>query len=176
MPAERSKRDTAFRTASSSSTINTVGPRGAGISKPVITASFRPQRRAGENETSRRCRHYLWPRFSPVCVNDGAADRKAKSHSLLLRREETLEDLFHVFFRNTATTIGNGYPHCALLQLRSDKQSALRRIMIGHRFAAIHHQVKQYLLKLDPVAGDCGQVLREVSIHSYVSIDQIAAH
>src|SRR5437763_6244922 len=116
------------------------------------------------------------PDFPPVCVNDGAADRKAKSHSLLLRREETLEDLFHVFFRNTATTIGNGYPHCAVLQLRSDKQSALRRIMIGHRFAAIHHQVKQYLLKLDPVADDCGQVLREGSIHSYVSIDQIAAH
>ena len=80
------------------------------------------------------------------------------------------------FLRNAATTIGNGYPHCAVLRLRSDKQSALRRIMIGHRFAAIHHQVKQYLLKLDPVTGDCGQILREVSIHGYVSIDEIAAH
>ena len=116
------------------------------------------------------------PDFPTVGVNDGAADGKAKSHSLLLRREETLEDLFHVFSRNAATTIGNGYPHCAVLRLRSDEQSALRRIVIGHRFAAIQHQVKQYLLKLDPVAGDCGQVLREVSIHGYVSIDEIAAH
>ena len=116
------------------------------------------------------------PDFPPVGVNDGAADGKAKSHSLLFRRKETLEDLLHLFLRNAATTIGNGYPHRAVLQLRSDEQSALRRIMIGHRFAAIHHQVKQYLLKLDPVTGDCGQVLREVSIHRYVSIDEIAAH
>src|SRR5256885_668337 len=116
------------------------------------------------------------PDFPLVSVNDGAADGKAKSYSLLLRREETLEDLFQFFFRNAATTIGNAYPHCALLRLRSDEQSALRRIMVGHRFAAIHHQVKQYLLKLDPIPSDRGQVLREVSIHGYVSIDEIAAH
>src|SRR5438876_3334478 len=116
------------------------------------------------------------PDFPMVGVNDGAANGKAKSHSLFLSRKETLEDLFDVFFRNAATTISNGYPHCAVLRLRSDEQSALRRVVIGHRFAAIHHQVKQYLLKLDPVAGDCGQVLREVSIHGYVSIDEIAAH
>src|SRR5947199_10104786 len=116
------------------------------------------------------------PDFPPVCVNDGAADGKAKSHSLLLRREETLEDLFHVFFRNAATAVGNGYPHCAVLPLRSDEQSALRRIVTSDRFAAIQRQVKQYLLKLDPVAGDCGQILREVSIHGYVSIDEITAH
>src|SRR4051812_10165417 len=116
------------------------------------------------------------PDFPPVCVNDGVADRKAKSHSLLLRREETLEDLFPVLFRNAATTIGNGYLYCAVLQLRSDEQSALQRTMIGHRFAAIQHQVKQYLLKLDPITGDCRQVLCEVSIHGYVSIYEIAAH
>ena len=65
------------------------------------------------------------PDFSTVGVNDGVADRKAKSHSLLLRREETLENVLQVFFRNAATTIGNGYPHCAVLQFRSDEQSAL---------------------------------------------------
>src|SRR5206468_9373602 len=116
------------------------------------------------------------PDFPMVGVNDGAANGKAKSHSLLFRREETLEDSLHFFLRNAATAIGNGYPHCAVLRLRSDEQSALRRVVISHRFAAIHHQVKQYLLKLDPVTGDCGQVLREVSIHGYVSSDEIAAH
>ena len=34
------------------------------------------------------------PDFPPVFVNDGAADGKAKPHSLLFRGEETLEDLF----------------------------------------------------------------------------------
>src|SRR5216683_4547044 len=113
------------------------------------------------------------PDFSPVCVNDGAADGKAKPHSLLFRGEETLEDLFHFFLRNAAATIGDGYPHCAVLQFRSDEQLALRRIAIGYRFAGIQHQVKQYLLKLDPVAGDCGQILREISINGYVLIDEI---
>ena len=116
------------------------------------------------------------PDFPPVGVNDGAADGKAKSHSLLFRRKETLEDLLHFFLRNAATAVGNGYPHRAVLPLRSDEQSALRRIVISHRFAAIQRQVKQYLLKLDPVAGDCGQFLREVSIQGYVSIDEITAH
>src|SRR5213595_834241 len=41
MPAERSKRERAFRTAASSSTTNTVGLRGGSISHSVITASFR---------------------------------------------------------------------------------------------------------------------------------------
>src|SRR6266436_1706908 len=116
------------------------------------------------------------PDCPTVGVNDGAADGKAKSYSLLFRSEETLEDLFHFFPRNAAATIANGYPHCAVLPLRSDEQSALRRIVISHRFAAIQRQVKQYLLKLDPVAGDCGQFLREVSIQGYVSIDEITAH
>ena len=116
------------------------------------------------------------PDFSTVGVNDGVADGKAKPHALFFCGEETLEDLFHFFLRNAAATISNGYPHRAVLPLRSDEQSALRRIVIGHRFAAIQHQVKQYLLKLDPVANDCGQILREVSIHVYVSIDEITAH
>src|SRR5258708_20133497 len=103
------------------------------------------------------------PDSPPVGVNDSAADGKAKSHSLLFRREETLEDLLHFFLRNAATAVGNGYPHRAVLTLRSDEQSALRRIVISHRFAAIHRQVKQYLLKLHPVAGDCGHFLPEAS-------------
>src|SRR5437762_14011739 len=41
IPAERSKRERAFRTAASSSTTNTVGLRGGSISHSVITASFR---------------------------------------------------------------------------------------------------------------------------------------
>ena len=99
-----------------------------------------------------------------MCVNDGAADGKAKPHSLLFRGEETLKDLFYFFLRNAAATIGDGYLHCAVLQLRSDEQLAFRRSAIGHRFAGIQHQVKQDLLKLDPVADDCGQILREISI------------
>ena len=47
------------------------------------------------------------PDFPPVGVNDGAADGKAKSHSLLFRRKETLEDLLHFFLRNAATAVGN---------------------------------------------------------------------
>ena len=116
------------------------------------------------------------PEFPPVCVNDGAADREAKPHSLLFRGEETLEDLFHFLLRNAATTIGDGYPHRALRHFRRDEQLALRRTAIGHRFAGIQHEVKEDLLKLDPVARDCGQIRREIGIHGYVLIDEIITH
>jgi hypothetical protein len=72
------------------------------------------------------------PDFPSMRVDDGAADGKAKPHSLLFRGEETLEDLFYFFLRNAAATIGDRYPHCAVLRFRSDEQSALRRIVIGH--------------------------------------------
>ena len=116
------------------------------------------------------------PDFPFVCVNDGTADGKSKSHSLLFRGEETVEYLFSFSFRNAAAPIRNGYPHFAVLRFRSDEQLALRRIVIAQRFAGIQHEVKQYLLKLDPVAGDCGQILGKVGIHSYVLIDEITAH
>src|SRR5947209_6898412 len=88
------------------------------------------------------------PDFPFVCVSDGAADGKSKSHSLLFRGEETVEDLFSFSLRNAAATIRDGYPHCAVLRFRSDEQLALRRIAIGHRFAGIQRQVKHHLLKL----------------------------
>ena len=116
------------------------------------------------------------PDFPPVCVNDGSADGEAKPHSFLFRGEETLENLFHFLLRNAAATIGDGYPHRALRQFRSDEQLALRRTAIGHRFAGIQHQVKEDLLKLDTVAGDWGQILREISIHGYVLSDEIITH
>ena len=115
------------------------------------------------------------PDFPFVCVNDAAADGKAKPHSLLLRGEETLKDLFYFFLRNAAATIGDGYLHRALLQFRSDEQLAFRRSAIGHRFAGIQHQVKQDLLKLDRVANDRWQILREVSFSDYILIDEIVA-
>src|SRR5438874_3485090 len=116
------------------------------------------------------------PDFPSMRIDDGAADGKSKSHSLLFRGEETVEYLFSFFLRNAAATIRDGYPHRAVLRFRSNEQLALRRIVIVHRFAGIQHQVKQYLLKLDPVACDCGQILRKVSIDGYVLIDEITAH
>src|SRR6266496_1142489 len=97
------------------------------------------------------------PDFPSMRIDDGAADGKAKPHSLLFRGEETLEDLFSFSLRNAAATISDGYPHCAVLRFRSDEQLALRRIAIGHCFAGIHYQIKHDLLKLDPVAGDSWQ-------------------
>src|SRR5438552_11585982 len=102
------------------------------------------------------------PDFSSMRIDDGAADGKAKPHSLLFRGEETVEDLFSFSRRNAAATIRDGYPHCALLRFRSDEQLALRRIVIGHRFAGIQRQVKQDLLKLDSVTGNWWQILGEV--------------
>jgi hypothetical protein len=42
------------------------------------------------------------PDFPFVCVDDAAANGEAKPHSLLLRGEETLEDLFYFFRGNAA--------------------------------------------------------------------------
>jgi hypothetical protein len=116
------------------------------------------------------------PDFPFVCVNDGAADGKSKSHSLLFRGEETVEYLFAFSLRNAAATICNGYPHSAVLRFGSNEQLAFGRIVMVHRFAAIHYQVKYDLLKLDLVAGDWWQILGKVSIHGDVVIDEIVAH
>src|SRR5438067_13920781 len=124
MPAERSKRETAFRTAASSSTTNTMGLGGAGISYSAITASFLPI--YGQAKIKRRAAVGIirGPDFPFVCVNDAAADGEAKPHSLLFRGEETLKDLFYFFLRNADAKIGDGYLHRALLQFRSDEQLA----------------------------------------------------
>ena len=117
------------------------------------------------------------PDFPSVRVNDGAADGKAQSHSLLFRSEERLEDALHLFFRNAAAVVNDRYVHsAAVLQFGNDKQPALRRVEISHRFARIQHQVKQDLLKLDPVAGDRGQIPREFNFHGHVSVHEIVAH
>src|SRR5438477_10115288 len=53
------------------------------------------------------------PDFSPVRVNDGAADGKTKSHALLFRGEERLEDALHFFFRNAPTIVNDRDVHSA---------------------------------------------------------------
>src|SRR6266404_9923394 len=94
------------------------------------------------------------PDFPSMRADDGATDGEAKPHSLLFRGEEALEYMFAFPVRNAAAMIGDGHPRGAVLRFRRNEQLALRRIAICHRFASIQHQVKQYLLKLDPVAGD----------------------
>ena len=116
------------------------------------------------------------PDFPSMRIDNGAADGEAKPHSFLFRGEETLEDLFSFSLRNAAATICDGYPRCAVLPFRSDEQLAFRTTGIAHRFTGIQCQVKQHLLKLDPIAGDCGQILSEICIHTYILIDEVTAH
>src|SRR5215467_408320 len=54
------------------------------------------------------------PDIASVRLNDGAAHRKAQSHSFGLGREERFEHLLHFFFRNAASTIADRYTHCAI--------------------------------------------------------------
>src|SRR6266481_7941433 len=110
--------------------------------------------------------------------NDGSTDRKAKTHSLRFGGEERLEDLFHLVLRNAAAPVGDRYNHCAaaILDSGANEKSALRTVAIGHRVTSVDHQVKQNLLKLNRVAGDRGQILREFKIHGDLLIQQIATH
>ena len=68
------------------------------------------------------------PKFPSMRSNDGSADRKTESHSLGFRGEKRLEDLFHFFHLNAATTISHGHNHCAgtVLESRTNVQPALR--------------------------------------------------
>src|SRR6266404_5259702 len=96
------------------------------------------------------------PDFSSMRTNDGAADGEPKPHSRRFGGEKRLEDAVHFSLWNAASPIGDGYTHRAVVQFGNDAQPALRRLAIFHRFAAIKHQVKQDLLKLDPIARDLG--------------------
>ena len=93
------------------------------------------------------------PDFSPVSVSDGAADRKAKSHSLFFRCKETLEYLLHFFLRNAATAVGNGYAHRAVLPLRSDEQPALRADLVSLVRTAIALRLPAYVIASNRAEG-----------------------
>src|SRR4029079_4914928 len=100
-----------------------------------------------------------------VRLNDGAADGYPKPHSVGFRCKERLEDSLHCFLGNTATPVSDRYMHCTVFLSRSDKQPALRGIAVNHRFAAIKHEIKNNLLKLDPVALNSSQILCQFSLH-----------
>ena len=70
------------------------------------------------------------------------------------------------FTLNAATTVGDGYNHCAatVLDSSTNEQPALRSVAISHRVTSIDHQVDQDLLKLHRVAGNGGQIPRQFSI------------
>src|SRR5947207_12575824 len=104
------------------------------------------------------------PDFSSMRTNDGVADGEPKPHSIRFCSEERLEDAVHFFLWNAAASIADRYTHRAIVQFGNDAQPAIRRLAIFHRFAAIKHQVKQDLLKLNVVAGDGGQTLCQFRI------------
>src|SRR5206468_4352368 len=116
------------------------------------------------------------PQFPSMPGNDAMADRKSEPHSLGFRAEERLEDLFHFFRRNAATSVGDRYNHCAapVLGSSANKQATLGSAAINHCVTSIDHQIKQDLLKLHRVANDGGQTPGELTIHGDLLIYEIA--
>ena len=92
------------------------------------------------------------PDASLVRLYDGARDRQANSHALLLGREESIEYLIQFFVGNSGTGIQNRN-NCGLsaIQLGSPDHAPPVRYR-GHRIHAVHDQVHDDLLNLNLIA------------------------
>ena len=88
-----------------------------------------------------------------MSLDDRAADRQSHAHSFRFGSEEGVEDAVHVRWIESRTDIHDRDQHIArLLELRTNSQYPRPVHDRAHCLDAIHDQVKDDLLQLDPVA------------------------
>jgi hypothetical protein len=117
------------------------------------------------------------PELTLMGLDNSTANRESQTHAVRLGSEEGLEDAFYVFGGYAHALIDNRHlDFFAADQSRADKQMTFFSFGIGHGVTAVHEQVKQYLLKLHPVAYHGMRVPVEVEVDLYIVIYQIAVH
>src|SRR4051794_8742360 len=95
-----------------------------------------------------------------MSLDDGAADRKPDTHAVALCRVEGVEQLVHAAGVETHAGIPHAETHTlAVLPLSSDQQFPGAIVHISHRVRGVAEQVEDYLLELDPIAGDGGEII-----------------
>src|SRR3984893_16525413 len=95
---------------------------------------------------------------SPVSFHDRTTDRESHTHAAGFGGEEGVEQPVLVLGGDPDTAVLHCYHQlvCFVL-MRSDHQFARPIRDRLHRFDAVHHQIDDYLLQLDPIGEDYGQ-------------------
>src|SRR5437879_8154551 len=97
------------------------------------------------------------PQPAPVGIDDRPADRESHTHAAGFGGEEGVEQPVRILGGDPDAAIRYTYKHLVRLVLtRSDHQLARPIRDRLHRFNAIHHQVNDHLLQLDPITKDHG--------------------
>jgi hypothetical protein len=106
--------------------------------------------------------------------DDRPADRKSHAHAAGLRREEGVEEAVRVLSGDSDTAVLYCYPHLLRFVLvRSEHQFARTIRDRLHRFDAVHHQIDEHLLQLDPVTKHRRQRRRELEPQRDEMIEQL---
>ena len=93
-----------------------------------------------------------------------AADWEPHTGTVRLCGKERAEDLFGLLRRQANPRITDRDPQLSVLDLlRADRKFTCGAVL--HGLNAIQHQVHEYLLQLDTVCHDPGNILREVGAH-----------
>src|SRR3977135_3814336 len=95
------------------------------------------------------------PYPSPMCLDDRAADRQSHAHAAGFGSEEGVEQPVRVLGGNPDTAVFHCYQNLACFVLmRSDHQFARPVRDRLHRLDAVHYQIDNHMLQLDPISED----------------------
>src|ERR1700719_3447175 len=95
------------------------------------------------------------PQPAPVGIDDRPADRKSHTHAAGFGGEEGGEQPVRILGGDPDAAIRYTYEHLfGLVLAGSDHQFAWPIRDRLHRFNAVHHQVNDHLLQLDPITKD----------------------
>src|SRR5882724_538209 len=105
------------------------------------------------------------PQTTSMRLDNRAADWESHAGTVSLRGEERAEDLLGLLQRQSDASIADRDHHLAIL----DSLRPYRKFTCGtyvlHGVEAIEHQVHEYLLQLDTVCHNPGNILCEVGAH-----------
>src|SRR6202140_5126605 len=95
------------------------------------------------------------PQPATVGFDDRTADREPHTHAAGFGGEEGVEQPVRIFCGDPDAAIGHTYKHLLRIVLAgSDRQFARPIRDRLHGFNAVHHQVDDHLLELDPITQD----------------------
>src|SRR6516164_7775590 len=128
----------------------------------MMTSTIRLRRRVLLGRNRKLKQGSMWlarrgPEPSPMSLNDRAADRQARTHSLRLGRVEGFKEAWEALRSQPRPGIPYPDAHAFLGGLAADHEVALVFGNAAHRLDGIDDQVQHYLLQLHPIAINARQ-------------------
>jgi len=102
------------------------------------------------------------PQTSSVCFDDGPTDWQAHTGAVSLGGEERAENLFRLLRWQSDPRITYRDQQLAILHLLRPYRKFAGGGYVLHGVDAVNHQVHEYLLQLDTVCHDRGQILGQL--------------